>query len=135
MQYLIINKKNMSIFSEPSRPSYRNSSYASEGAAKAGITRTVKFYQKAIDDVASVVAEGKSEFHSPYYNHFRDATDPALGRTHRADRDNYVVMTEEEYSMVEPMVERKNMMTGKKFMESINTPNYMSPACESYWSM
>lgn len=125
----------MSIFSEPSRPSYRNSSYASEGAAKAGITRTVKFYQKAIDDVASVVAEGKSEFHSPYYNHFRDATDPALGRTHRADRDNYVVMTEEEYSMVEPMVERKNMMTGKKFMESINTPNYMSPACESYWSM
>ena len=135
MQYLIINKKNMSIFSEPSRPSYRNSSYASEGAAKAGITRTMKFYQKAIEDVASVVAEGKSEYHSPYYNHFADATDPAKGRTHLAQRDNFVIMSEDEYSMVEPMVERTNMMTGKKFMESINTPNYMSPACESYWSM
>lgn len=125
----------MSIFSEPSRPSYRNSSYASEGAAKAGITRTMKFYQKAIEDVASVVAEGKSEYHSHYYNHFADATDPAKGRTHLAQRDNFVIMSEDEYSMVEPMVERTNMMTGKKFMESINTPNYMSPACESYWSM
>ena len=135
MQYLIINKQNMSIFSEPTRPSWKDSSYASEGAAKAGITRTMKFYQKAIEDVASVVADGKPEYHSRLYNAFRDATDSALGRTHLAQRDNFVIMTADEYSMVEPMVERTNMMSGKKFMESINTPGYMSPASESYWSM
>jgi hypothetical protein len=135
MQYLIINKQNMSIFSEPTRPSWKDSSYASEGAAKAGITRTMKFYQKAIKDVASVVADGKPEYHSSLYNAFRDATDSALGRTHLAQRDNFVIMTADEYSMVEPMVERTNMMSGKKFMESINTPGYMSPASESYWSM
>ncbi len=133
-QFLIINKHNMSIHREPTRATWGSKAYASEGAAKAGITRTVKYYQKAIDDVASVVADGKPEYHSRYYNMFRDATDPALGRTHVAQRDNYVVMTADEYEQVEPMVEKTNMMTGKKFMESINTPNYMSPSSEAYWS-
>ena len=36
---------------------------------------------------------------------------------------------------IEKMVERTNMMTGKKYMESVNTPNYCSPSSESYWSM
>ena len=31
--------------------------------------------------------------------------------------------------------ERTNMMNGKKFMESINTPYYCSPSSETYWSM
>ena len=33
------------------------------------------------------------------------------------------------------MVERTNLMTGKKFMEAEDTPNFCSPASESYWSM
>lgn len=33
------------------------------------------------------------------------------------------------------MVERVNLMSGKKYMEPSNTPGYMSPACEAYWSM
>jgi hypothetical protein len=33
------------------------------------------------------------------------------------------------------MIERTNIMTGKKFLEPINTPVFMSPASESYWSM
>ena len=33
------------------------------------------------------------------------------------------------------MVEKTNMMTGKKFLEAENTPYYCSPASESYWSM
>jgi hypothetical protein len=36
---------------------------------------------------------------------------------------------------IEKMVERTNMMSGKKYMESINTPNYCSPSSEAYWSM
>ena len=33
------------------------------------------------------------------------------------------------------MVERTNIMTGKKYMEKRNTPAFLSPACETYWSM
>jgi hypothetical protein len=33
------------------------------------------------------------------------------------------------------MVERTNLMTGKKYMEKKDTPAFLSPACESYWSM
>jgi hypothetical protein len=32
-------------------------------------------------------------------------------------------------------VERVNIMTGKKFMEDIDTPYFCSPSSESYWSM
>ena len=33
------------------------------------------------------------------------------------------------------MVERVNLMSGKPYMESINTPLSCSPASETYWSM
>jgi len=33
------------------------------------------------------------------------------------------------------MVERTNLMTGKKFMEAEDTPYFCSPASETYWSM
>ena len=136
--YVIVNKKNDSIYREPSKKSYQTTMYKSEAAAKAGITRTVKFYEKAIADVEKVVAEGKKEYHSPLYNHYRDATDKALGRTHVADRDNFRVMHVEEYALIEPQITRTGICpgTGKKmtYTSSINEPHYMSPLSESYWS-
>jgi hypothetical protein len=33
------------------------------------------------------------------------------------------------------MVERTNIMTGKKFEEDVNTPRFCSPSSESFWSM
>ena len=33
------------------------------------------------------------------------------------------------------MVERVNIMSGKTYVEDEDTPCYMSPASESYWSM
>lgn len=33
------------------------------------------------------------------------------------------------------MVEKTNLMTGKKFLEAENTPYYCSPSSETYWSM
>jgi len=38
------------------------------------------------------------------------------------------------YTSVEAKVERVNMMSGKTYWESINTPSYCSPASEAYWS-
>lgn len=36
---------------------------------------------------------------------------------------------------IERQVQRTNLMTGKPYMEPINTPGFMSPASEAYWSM
>lgn len=36
---------------------------------------------------------------------------------------------------IECYVTRKNMMSGEEYRESVNTPNYMSPSSEAYWSM
>lgn len=38
-------------------------------------------------------------------------------------------------TLIEKMVEKTNLMSGKTYMESVNTPNYCSPSSEAYWSM
>ena len=35
----------------------------------------------------------------------------------------------------ETFVTQKNMMSGREFLERYDTPNFCSPASESYWSM
>jgi hypothetical protein len=51
--------------------------------------------------------------------------------------NTFLVMTVEQQGYYYPtkMVERTNLMTGKKFMEAEDTPNFCSPASEAYWSM
>ena len=136
--FVIVNKKNSSIHNEPTRKSYRSNEYKSAGAAKAGITRTIKFYNKAKAQVAEVVAEGKAEYYAPMYNAFRDATDEALGRTHCGDVDNYAVMGVEEYNIVEPQITKTGICPGSgkeiTVKYSINQPHYLNPLSESYWA-
>jgi uncharacterized protein YdbL (DUF1318 family) len=50
--------------------------------------------------------------------------------------DDYAVAEYADFlDNIEVRVERTNVMTGQKYMERINTPNYMSPASEAYWQM
>lgn len=52
------------------------------------------------------------------------------------DASRYAVaLSVDYYGQIERQVERVNLMTGQTYWESINTPAYMSPASESYWSM
>lgn len=37
-------------------------------------------------------------------------------------------------TLIEKMVKRVNLMSGKEFWESVNTPYYCSPSSETYWS-
>ena len=37
--------------------------------------------------------------------------------------------------VADDMVERTNIMTGQKYMEKKDTPVFLSPACETFWSM
>jgi len=46
-----------------------------------------------------------------------------------------IAEAKEYYANIEKMVERVNLMTGKNYLESINTPSYCSPASEAYWNM
>ena len=55
--------------------------------------------------------------------------------TRYLDADRYAVaLSVDYYGRIERQVERVNLMTGQTYWESINTPAYMSPASESYWS-
>lgn len=48
----------------------------------------------------------------------------------------YGVATLDQYeTKIVKMVEKTNLMSGRKYQEASNTPLFMSPASESYWSM
>ena len=55
----------------------------------------------------------------------------------KSDSTNFVAMSQEQFAYYYPvkMVERTNLLSGKTFMEAEDTPNFCSPASESYWSM
>lgn len=53
-----------------------------------------------------------------------------------SDRELYSIAEKQYFhTNIEQQVERTNLMSGKTFLEPINTPPYLSPAYESYWSM
>ncbi len=134
--YYIIDNSDNSIHREPNKKSYASTQYKSAGAAKAGITRTVKFYQKAFDQVNECLANGEKEYMANMYNAYRDATEAHFGKVHRQFASSYTIVAVEDY--VEPMITRTGMCpgTGKEITvtEGINMPYYLSPLSESYWS-
>lgn len=56
----------------------------------------------------------------------------------RAKLSDEVWLIEEKlffHTNIELRVRKRNMMSGKWFTESINTPGFLSPSSEAYWSM
>jgi hypothetical protein len=80
-------------------------SYKTMASAKAGLTRIAK-------------AEGLLKT-DPNYAEYRYA----------------IAEAEYFHKHIEKSRTVKNLMNGKPFTESVNTPGYMSPRSESYWSM
>ena len=79
--------------------------YKTMSAAKAGLTRI-----KKAEDLLPT---------DPNYAEFRYA----------------IAEAEYFHKNIEKSRTVKNMMDGTPFTESVNTPGYMSPRSESYWSM
>lgn len=51
------------------------------------------------------------------------------------NNSDYAYTTREDYETnVVKTVTRKNLMSGKEYQEKSNTPGYMSPSSEAYWS-
>ena len=79
--------------------------YKTMPAAKAGLTRIKK-------------AEGLLPT-DPNYADFRYA----------------IAEAEYFHETIEKGVMKRNMMSGEDYFETVNTPIYMSPSSETYWSM
>ena len=97
IMYLIIDNTDQSIHREPNKRSYASTQYKTVGAAKAGITRTVKYYQKAYDQVAECVANGQKEYMANMHNAYRDATEAQFGLTHKQFASSYTIVAVEDY--------------------------------------
>lgn len=104
--YLIYDQKTTKILSREGKRYHQRAEYKTMSAAQAALTRMQNKYLKNNVDAA----EG------PLYT---------------------AAIAEAEYyrKNIERFVTRKNMMSGQEYTESVNTPNYMSPASEAYWSM
>lgn len=85
---------------------YGKETYKSEAAAKAARTRMLKKPRKVNGELCVFKPEDLAVAEVGYYS-----------------------------KNIEKMVKRVNMMSGKEYYESVNTPNYCSPASEAYWSM
>ena len=145
MLYVIYNKETGKVLETPARSAgmfVRN--YKSAAAAKAGLTRIAKKHVRKVE-----VHNIYNELNGADMN-FRELREAMVeaGCTEREaynasrkpedfDREDYVVADVETYREEFPvkMVERINMMSGKPYMEAENTPGYLSPASEAYWSM
>jgi len=87
------------------RPDHRQS-YKTMAAAKAALTRMSKRYRADL---------------------LESVNDPVF-RYGIAEADYF-------HKSIEKSRKTSNMMSGKPIVEPVNTPNYMSPSSEAYWSM
>jgi hypothetical protein len=94
-------------------------SYKTEGAAKAALTRLEKKGLLGEKVVQKPTAE----------NNWERKTVPMT-------KAEFAIAEAVEFrEKIEKKVVRKNLMSGEEFEEALNTPNYCSPASEAYWSM
>ena len=141
--FIIKNTQTGRIHREPTRKSYASTSYKSLAAAKAGVTRTVKYYQKAIADVKQTVADGNPDYMSRYYYDARDATtEPSeYGRGYDlrlvADGSGLEIVSEEEYGDPQQTDTGVCPYNGKTITRTIGinqAGTHMDPLCESHWT-
>jgi len=146
MSYVIYNKTTGEILRAKAQSvGMFITSYKSESAAKAALTRLIKKSARRVE--CNEIYKKLDAKHSGAYSKLMDDM-IAAGMTKREAynasntgdivvREDYDIDTAEAYREVFPvkMVEKTNAMTGKKYMEADNTPRCCSPASELYWSM
>ena len=137
--FIIKNTVTGRIHTEPSRArkGYGAGPYASERAAKAGVTRTLKHYQKAIEQVAECVAAGEPEYMARLYNDYREVTEPCLNRQWVNDPATYEVMTVEAYGDPQQTDTGVCPYNGKTITRTLSVNSawtHMDLLCESHWT-
>lgn len=112
MSYVVYDKSTSAIVKNVRYRPYRvTQSYKTMAAAQAAVTRASNEYWSKFGQ-------------TPDYDVNQDP------------KFLYGVSEYEYYTKhIEKQVQRKNLLTGKTFYESVNTPHYCSPSSETYWSM
>jgi hypothetical protein len=123
MTFYVYHKKSSKIAKGKSNRNYLDHEYATEGAAKAAITRIVK---KANERYNVLMASSYDWDHEKARRVIADTKDLAIAEA--GFYHDKIEQFETTYSMHDK--ERKNPIR-----QSVNTPAYMDPGCESYWSM
>ena len=146
MKYVIFNKETGEILRAKAQSvGMFITNYKSESAAKAALTRLIKKSARRVE--CNEIYKKLDAKHSGAYSKLMPAM-IAAGMTKREAynasstgdiviREDYKIATAEAFREEFPvkMVTRKNLMSGKEYQEAENTPGYLSPASEAYWSM
>lgn len=122
MSYYVYHKTDSRIATGKGNRSHLDHEYATEGAAKAAITRIVK---KANARYEELMASPYTWDHEKAARVMSNTKDLSIAES--TDYHENI----EQFEWVTPMMSK----SGKKIRISVNTPNYMNPACESYWTM
>tara|TARA_B100000073_G_scaffold330359_1_gene318767 strand:- start:766 stop:1191 length:426 start_codon:yes stop_codon:yes gene_type:complete len=131
MAFIIYRTDTTEIVSEKDY-SYSGQIHKTEGHAKASLTRIKK---KFAEGLAKKRPYGTFKFEGLGIHENGKTGRQARGELTGEMVEMKIVDSETYFNKIEAQEEVTNMMTGKKFKQSVNTPNFMSPACESYWSM
>jgi hypothetical protein len=123
MTYYVYHKRSSKIAKGKSNRNYLDHEYATEGAAKAAVTRIVK---KANERYNVLMASSYDWDHEKARRVIADTKDLAIAEAGFYHKN--IEQFETTYSMYDK--EHKNPIR-----QSVNTPAYMDPGCESYWSM
>ena len=123
MSFYVYHKRSSKIAKGKSNRSYLDHEYKTEGAAKAAITRIVK---KANERYNYLMASPFEWDHRKAKDVIADTKDLAISES--GYYHQHIEKYETTYSMYD--TNRENPIR-----QSVNTPAYMDPGCESYWSM
>jgi len=129
--YVIYRTDTTEIVSEKDY-SYTGQIHKTEGHAKASLTRIKK---KFAEGLAKKQPYGTFKFEGLGIHENGKTGRQAEGELTGEMVEMKIINTDTYFNNIEAQEEVTNMMTGKKFKQSVNTPNFMSPSSETYWSM
>tara|TARA_B100000902_G_C27315567_1_gene921101 strand:+ start:3627 stop:4046 length:420 start_codon:yes stop_codon:yes gene_type:complete len=131
MTFVIYRTDTTEIVSEKDY-SYTGQIHKTEGHAKASLTRIKK---KFAEGLAKKRPYGTFKFEGLGLHENGKTGRQAEGELTGEMVEMKIIDTQKYFNDIEAQEEVTNMMTGKKFKQSVNTPGFMSPSSESYWSM
>lgn len=129
--YVIYRTDTTEIVSEKDY-SYTGQIHKTEGHAKASLTRIKKKFAEGLKNKKPY---GTFKFEGLGIHENGKTGRQAEGELTGEMVEMKIINTDVYFNNIEAQEEVTNMMSGKKFKQSVNTPSFMSPASESYWSM
>ena len=131
MTFVIYRTDTTEIVSEKDY-SYTGQIHKTEGHAKASLTRIKKKFAEGLKKKRPY---GTFKFEGLGLHENGKTGRQAEGELTGEMVEMKIIDTQKYFNDIEAQEEVTNMMTGKKFKQSVNTPGFMSPSSESYWSM